>query len=95
MNKIKKQLDIATRLQDKDDQLAVKDKTISDKDSEIKRLETELLRNKSKDWKHEAIKLKMSGVPVTEIAKLLSKGRTTTSTHLNKPDVKLLISGSN
>lgn len=94
LNKIKRQLDIALRLQDKDDQLAVKDKTISDKDSEIERLEKELLRNKSDDWQHEAIKLKKSGVSVAEIARLLSKGRTTISTYLNKPDVKSLITGS-
>ncbi len=95
LNKMKKQLGIAQRLQDKDDQLAVKDKTISDKVSEIERLKEELLRNKSKDWQHEAIKLKKLGVSVTDMVGRLGKGRTTLSNYLNEPDVKLLILGSN
>ncbi len=88
--KIMKLLDIALRFKAKDDQLAVKDQTIADKDNEIKRLQTELLRNNSKDWKHEAIKQKKLGVSVAEIARLLSKGRTTISNYLNEPGIKLL-----
>jgi DNA invertase Pin-like site-specific DNA recombinase len=77
-------------LQNKDDQLAVKDKTISDRDIEITRLKHELLRGKSKDWQHEAIELYKSGVSKAEIAKRLGKGRTTISNYLNKPDIKKL-----
>jgi mRNA-degrading endonuclease YafQ of YafQ-DinJ toxin-antitoxin module len=89
--KTKSLLDIAQRLQDKNDQLAVKDQTIADQISEIDVLKKEQLRNKSKDWEEESIKLIRSGVSVTDIAKRLSKGRTTISTYLNKSEVKLLI----
>ncbi len=95
LNKMKKQLGIAQRFQDKDNQLAVKDKIIFAKDSEIERLEKELLRNKRNDWQHEAIKLKKLGVSVTDMVGRLGKGRTTISTYLNEPEVKLLILGSN
>jgi transposase len=90
LNKLKKQLITTLMLQNKDDQLAVKDKTISDRDIEITRLKHELLRGKSKDWQHEAIELYKSGVSKAEIAKRLGKGRTTISNHLNKPDIKKL-----
>jgi hypothetical protein len=90
LNKMKKQLVIAQSLQDKDDQLAMKDQIISDKDNEIDVLTKELLRNKSKDWKKEAIELKKNGLSVSDIAKQLSKGRTTISTYLNKLEVKSL-----
>lgn len=90
LNKLKKQLKITLMLKDKDDQLAVKDKTISDKDIEIKRLNDELLRNKSNDWKSRAIELKKLGVAISVIAKQLGKGRTTVSNYLNLPEVKCL-----
>jgi hypothetical protein len=92
--KMKKQLDIARRLQAKDAQLAHKDKTISAKESEIKRLENELLRNKGNDWKLEAIERKKAGEQVTKIAKLVGKSRGTVSTYLNTAEVKLLINGT-
>lgn len=88
LNKLKKQLKITLMLKDKDDQLAVKDNTISDKDIEIKSLNDELLRNKSNDWKSRAIELKKSGMAKSVIAKQLGKGRTTVSNYLNLPEVK-------
>lgn len=90
LNKLKKQLKTTLILQNKDDQLAVKDKIISDRDLEIERLKHELLRDKSKDWQHETIELNKSGVSKVEIAKRLGKGRTTISNYLNKPEIKLL-----
>lgn len=90
LNKLKKQLKITLRLKDKDDQLAVKDNTISDKDIEIKSLNDELLRNKSNDWKSRAIELKKSGMAKSNIAKQVGKGRTTVSNYLNLPEVKCL-----
>jgi len=92
LNKMKKQQDMALRLQEKDDQLAAKDKAISDRDREIERLKNDLLRNRSKDWQREAIHLKKSGETVTNIARLLGKSRGTISTYLSTPDVKLLFS---
>lgn len=89
LNKMKKQLAIAQKLKDKDDQLALKDLTIFQKDREVDKLITELNRDKSTDWKSRAIDLKKSGVSVADIAKRLGKGRTTISNHLNSPKVKI------
>jgi len=81
--KMKNLLNIALSLQDKD-------KTIADQASEIEVLKTELLRNKSKDWKHPAIELKKSGKSDAEIGRLLSKSRGTISKYMNESSIKLL-----
>ena len=86
LNKLKKQLTIAQKLKEKDDQLALKDLTIFQKDLEVAKLTTELNRDKSTDWKSRAIDLKKSGVSVTDIAKRLGKGRTTISTYFNSAE---------
>ncbi len=91
LTKLKKQLDIAHTLQDKDNQLASKDSTIAARDVEIKALKEELLRNKSKDWKPLALTLQQDGVSVTEIAERLGKSRGYVSTFLNRQE-RLLIS---
>jgi len=91
LNTLKKQLDVAMRLKEKDDQLAYKNKVITDKDGEIKRLETELSRDKSMDWKHRAIELKKLGIKAKEIGDRLGKSRGTISTYLNTPEVKAIL----
>ena len=92
LTKLKKQLHFAEQLQEKDNQLTLKDQAIAQGQQEIKRLQEELVRNKSGDWKENAIRLARAGNTVTNIRKLLGLSRGTVSTHLNKPEVKLLIS---
>lgn len=88
LTKLKKQLDIAHILQDKDDQLVNKDSVIADKNADIEKLKVELQRNKTKDWEPQAIEMRQAGISVTDIAKQLGKSRTTISTYLNSPSVK-------
>lgn len=88
LTKLKKQLVIANRFQDKDNELINKDIAIADKDAKIEELMEELVRNKSIDWQQQALKLRQAGTPVTKIALLLSIGRTTVSSYLNSPGVK-------
>jgi hypothetical protein len=88
LTKLKKQQGIAHALQDKDNQLTNKNSVIAAKDAEIEKLNTELQRNKSEDWKSQAIALKQADISVTKIAKRLGKSRTTISTYLNSPGVK-------
>ena len=88
LTKLKKQQGIAHALQDKDNQLINKDSVIAVKDAEIEKLKTELQRNKSEDWKPQALALRQAGISVTSITKRLSKSRSTVSTYLNSPAVR-------
>lgn len=87
LTKLKKQQGIANALQDKDNQLINKDSVIAAKDAEIEELRTELQRNKSEDWKPQALALRQAGISVTSIAMRLSKSRSTVSTYLNIPAI--------
>lgn len=95
LKKLKTQQKITLLLKGKDDQLIKKEIIISDKEAEIERLKTELQRNKSEDWKTAAIRLKKSGVSVSDIAKRLTLSRGTVSTYLNKPEVIAELTGIN
>ncbi len=85
LTKIKKQLDIANTIQDKDNQLASNKKTIAARDAKIEELNEELLRDKSNDWEARAVELQHDGVSVTKIALRVGKSRGSVSTYLNSP----------
>lgn len=88
LTKLKKLLVIANRFQDKDNELINKDSIIAAKEAKIEELKQELVRNKSKDWEPQALKLRQDGLSVTKIAVLVNKGRTIVSNYLNSPSIK-------
>jgi len=88
LTKLKKQLVIANRFQDKDNELNNKDIIIAAKETKIEELKQELVRNKSVDWEEQALTLRQQGISVKEIGARVNKGRTTVSNYLNSPSIK-------
>lgn len=88
LTKLKKQLVIANRLQDKDNELINKDIIIAAQETKIVELKQELVRNKSKDWEPQAVALYQAGVTIAQIALRLGISRGTIYKHFKIPSIK-------
>jgi len=88
LTKLKKQLVIANRFQDKDNELINKDIIIAAKETKIVELKQELVRNKSKDWEPQAVALYQAGVTIAQIALRLGISRGTIYKHFKIQCIK-------
>jgi hypothetical protein len=96
LKEMRAQLKSAKRLEQKDNALYVKDKTIADKDKKINQLENLFNAIKAPNKKQEALRLRLlyPVLRISEISKSVGLGRTTLSTFFNLPENKEKISNS-